>query len=157
VTDICTLYQEAPERAARGERMMTTDELTGVQALEPTHPDLPPAPGKPRCRAFEYVRHGTQTFILNRRRGQRPDRGPLVRPHAHGGGLRRAHRAHHRHRSRRAGLALRGGQSQHPSIRSPGTPGCRPGGASRRYGRPSRAGQRRFSRQELQRARLDAT
>ena len=66
MTDICTLYQEAPERAARGERMMTTDELTGVQALEPTHPDLPPAPGKPRRREFEYVRHGTQTFLLNR-------------------------------------------------------------------------------------------
>src|SRR5437764_10974929 len=45
VTDLCTLYQEAPERAARGERLMTTDELTGVQALEPTQPDLPPAPG----------------------------------------------------------------------------------------------------------------
>jgi putative transposase len=66
VSDICTLYQEAPERAARGERIMTTDELSGVQALEPTHPDLPPAPGKPRRREFEYVRHGTQTFLLNR-------------------------------------------------------------------------------------------
>jgi transposase len=66
VTDICTLYREAPERAARGERIMTTDELTGVQALEPTHPDLPPTPGTPRRREFEYVRHGTQTFILNR-------------------------------------------------------------------------------------------
>ena len=66
MSDICTLYQEAPERAARGERLVTTDELTGVQALEPTQPDLPPAPGKPRRREFEYVRHGTQTFLLNR-------------------------------------------------------------------------------------------
>jgi putative transposase len=46
--------------------MMTTDELTGVQALEPTHSDLPLAPGKVRRREFEYVRHGTRTFILNR-------------------------------------------------------------------------------------------
>jgi putative transposase len=45
---------------------MTTDELTGVQARAPTHPDLPPAPGTPRRREFEYIRHGTQTFILNR-------------------------------------------------------------------------------------------
>jgi transposase len=45
---------------------MTTDELTGVQALEPTHPDLPTAPGKVQRREFEYIRHGTQTFILNR-------------------------------------------------------------------------------------------
>jgi len=45
---------------------MTTDELTGVQALEPTHPDLPTAPGKVRRREYEYIRHGTQTFILTR-------------------------------------------------------------------------------------------
>jgi transposase len=66
VQDICTLYHEAPARAAQGERIMTTDELTGVQALEPTHPDLPTAPGQVRRREFEYIRPGTQTFILNR-------------------------------------------------------------------------------------------
>jgi putative transposase len=60
------LYQEAPKRAAQGARIMTTDELTGVQALEPTQPDLPTAPGQVRRREFEYIRHGTQTFILNR-------------------------------------------------------------------------------------------
>jgi len=66
VCDICTLYKEAPERAARGERIMSTDELTGVQALEPTHPDLPTAPGLVRCREYEYIRHGTASFMLNR-------------------------------------------------------------------------------------------
>jgi transposase len=66
VQDICTLYQEAPARAARGERIMTTDELTGVQALEPTQPDQPTAPSQVRRREFEDIRHGTQTFILNR-------------------------------------------------------------------------------------------
>lgn len=45
---------------------MSTDELTGVQALEPTHPDLPTAPGAVRRREYEYIRHGTQSFILNR-------------------------------------------------------------------------------------------
>jgi len=45
---------------------MSTDELTGVQALEPTQPDLPTAPGLVRRRAYEYIRHGTQSFILNR-------------------------------------------------------------------------------------------
>ncbi len=45
---------------------MSTDELTGVQALEPTQPDLPPAPGLVRRREYEYIRHGTQSFILNR-------------------------------------------------------------------------------------------
>jgi hypothetical protein len=40
--------------------------LTGVQALERTHPGLSLAPGKVERREFEYVRHGTVTFILNR-------------------------------------------------------------------------------------------
>ncbi len=50
----------------RGERVIGTDELTGVQALERKHPGLPPAPGKVERREFEYIRHGTVTFILNR-------------------------------------------------------------------------------------------
>jgi len=66
VRDLCTLYKEAPERAARGERLMNTDELTGVQALEPTQPDLPTAPRLVRRRAYEYIRHGTPSFMRNR-------------------------------------------------------------------------------------------
>lgn len=45
---------------------MSTDELTGVQALEPAHPDLPTAPGLVRRREYEYIRHGTASFMLNR-------------------------------------------------------------------------------------------
>jgi len=37
-----------------------------VQALERKHPGLPLAPGKVERREFEYVRHGTTTFMLNR-------------------------------------------------------------------------------------------
>ena len=66
VTDICTLYHAAPALAAVGERVASTDELTGVQALERKHPGLPPAPGKVERREFEYVRHGTSSFILSR-------------------------------------------------------------------------------------------
>jgi hypothetical protein len=33
VRQVCTLYREAAERAERGERVLSTDELTGVQAL----------------------------------------------------------------------------------------------------------------------------
>jgi len=43
-----------------------TDELTGVQALERKHPGLPLAQGKVERREFEYVRHGTRSFILSR-------------------------------------------------------------------------------------------
>jgi transposase len=66
VQDICASYQQAPERALQGERTVSTDEMTGVQALERKHPDLPMRPGKVRRREFEYIRHGTCTFILSR-------------------------------------------------------------------------------------------
>lgn len=64
--DICELYRRAPELAGRGERVLSTDELTGVQALERTHPNLPPAPGIAERREYEYIRHGTRSFIINR-------------------------------------------------------------------------------------------
>jgi transposase len=66
ITAICTVYQEAPRRAEQGERTVSTDELTGVQALERKHPGLPVAPGKVERREFEYLRHGTCSFILSR-------------------------------------------------------------------------------------------
>jgi len=66
VADVCALYRAAPALTAAGERIMSSDELTGVQALERKHPGLPLAPGKVERREFEYIRHGTLTFILNR-------------------------------------------------------------------------------------------
>jgi len=41
------------------------DELTGVQALERKHPDLPMLPGHVLRREFEYVRHGTLSWFIN--------------------------------------------------------------------------------------------
>jgi len=52
--------------AAQGDRIVTTDELTGIQALERKYPGLPLAPGKVERREFEYIRHGTCTGILSR-------------------------------------------------------------------------------------------
>ncbi len=65
-TDVCTVYREAPARAERGERSVSTDEMTGVQALERKHPGLPLAPQKVKRRGFAYIRHGTCCFILSR-------------------------------------------------------------------------------------------
>jgi transposase len=65
VADINTVYRQAPALAEQGERTLSTDELTGVQALERKHPDLPLAPGKVERREFEYIRHGTQSLIIN--------------------------------------------------------------------------------------------
>jgi putative transposase len=64
--EVCELYLQAPKLAAQGERVLSTDELTSVQALERTHPNLPLAPGHVECREFEFIRHGTCSFILNR-------------------------------------------------------------------------------------------
>ncbi len=63
---ICTVYEQAPHLGHEGEQTVSTDELTGVQALERKYPGLPLAPGKVERREFEYVRHGTRTFILSR-------------------------------------------------------------------------------------------
>ncbi len=60
------MYAEATGRAEQGEVTVSTDELTGVQALERKHPGLPLAPGKVERREFEYVRHGTRSLILSR-------------------------------------------------------------------------------------------
>lgn len=61
IADIGTLYQEAPHRP--DELVMSTDEMTAIQALERLAPDLPMAAGKPVAVEFEYRRHGTQTLI----------------------------------------------------------------------------------------------
>jgi transposase len=60
------VYHEAPALTRLGERIVSSDELTGVQALERKHPGLPLAPGHVQRREFEYERHGTRCFILSR-------------------------------------------------------------------------------------------
>jgi putative transposase len=62
---VCEVYREAPARAVRGERTVSTDELTGVQALERAAPGRPLQPGKVERREFEYIRHGTLAFMIN--------------------------------------------------------------------------------------------
>lgn len=65
IAAINQLYQTAQERAARGEAIVSTDEMTGVQARQPKHPDLPMQPGQVLRREFEYIRHGTLSLIVN--------------------------------------------------------------------------------------------
>jgi hypothetical protein len=45
IVEGCQVYALAAERAKQGERSISLDELTGVQALERKHPDLPMRPG----------------------------------------------------------------------------------------------------------------
>lgn len=65
IADINHLYQTAQQRAQRGEAIVSADEMTGVQALQPKHPDLLMQPGRVLRREFEYIRHGTLSFIVN--------------------------------------------------------------------------------------------
>jgi transposase len=65
VADINGLYRRAPELAKQGEQVESVDEMTGVQALERKHPGLPMVPGKVERREFEYIRHGTLSFMFN--------------------------------------------------------------------------------------------
>ena len=64
-TDINQLYQASAELAQQAERVISNDELTGVQALERKHAGLPLRPGKVERREYEYIRHGTLAFIIN--------------------------------------------------------------------------------------------
>jgi DDE superfamily endonuclease len=44
---------------------VSTDEKTGIQALQRLYPDLAMGPGRVQKREFEYVRHGTLCLIAN--------------------------------------------------------------------------------------------
>lgn len=65
VEDITGLYISAIERVQNGERTISVDEMTGIQATERREKELPMRPGKVERREFEYIRHGTQTLIAN--------------------------------------------------------------------------------------------
>lgn len=65
IADINQLYQTAQARAGCGEATVSTDEMTGVQALARKHPDWPMSSGHVLRREFEYERHGTLSFIVN--------------------------------------------------------------------------------------------
>ena len=75
---MCNVYHLALIRHRSGERTISTDEMTGVQALERKYPGLPMQPGKVERREFEYIRHGTATFILSRDVAT----GQVIAPHA---------------------------------------------------------------------------
>ena len=65
VKTLCDLYQQAPDLARAGVHLVSTDEKTGIQALERKHPTKPTRPGLIQQREFEYIRHGTQALIAS--------------------------------------------------------------------------------------------
>src|SRR3712207_4326338 len=61
----CDVYAAAPLLEATGTHVFSTDEMTGIQALERAAPTLPMQPGRVERREFEYIRHGTQSLSAN--------------------------------------------------------------------------------------------
>jgi transposase len=62
---VCDLYALAPQLHQLGIMLVSTDEKTGIQALERKHPTKPMKPGLIERPEFEYIRHGTQCLIAN--------------------------------------------------------------------------------------------
>ena len=65
MADLTTLYGQAPALVEAGERVLSTDEMTGIHALERQHPTRLMAPGQEERRECEYIRRGTVTLIAN--------------------------------------------------------------------------------------------
>jgi transposase len=65
VEEICTLYRSAGELHHQGVHLVSTDEKTGIQALEHLHPSRGMRPGEVEKIEWEYVRHGTQCLMAN--------------------------------------------------------------------------------------------
>lgn len=62
---VCDLYEQAGRLAEQGIYVVSTDEKTGIQALERVHPDVPMGPGRVQGREHEYIRHGTVCLTAN--------------------------------------------------------------------------------------------
>lgn len=57
--DVLRVYYETP----LNEHIICVDEKTGMQALERRYPDQAMQRGRPVLREFEYIRHGTLTWM----------------------------------------------------------------------------------------------
>jgi hypothetical protein len=80
MADVTALSLHAQALRAAGERVVSTDERTGIQALERTHPPIPMGPGRAERREFADIRRGTLTLIAHVDVAQgtivMPSRGP---------------------------------------------------------------------------------
>ena len=65
VSDICELYRQAPAITEQGGKVISCDEMTGIQALERVAPDKLVEPGRVERHEFNYTRHGTLCLIAN--------------------------------------------------------------------------------------------
>ena len=52
-------------QGTQGIHLVSTDEMTGIQALERSAPTQPMRSGKPKLQESEYIRYGTLSLIAN--------------------------------------------------------------------------------------------
>jgi transposase len=65
VRRVCEHYAQVLTLHQEGVHLVSTDEKTGIQALQRLHPALPMRPGKVECQEHEYIRHATRCLIAN--------------------------------------------------------------------------------------------
>ena len=65
VARVCQLHQQAYELLTQGIHLISTDEMTGIQAIERLFASHRMKPKQVEKIEFEYIRHGTQTLIAN--------------------------------------------------------------------------------------------
>jgi hypothetical protein len=65
VKEVCDLYEQAPVLLSQGIHVISSDEMTGIQALERAYATKSATPGQVERQEFEYLRHGTQSLIAN--------------------------------------------------------------------------------------------
>lgn len=63
VKEVCDIYINAISLKKQGTNVASTDEKTGIQALERTNPSKPMKPHSPEKIEFEYKRNGTLCLI----------------------------------------------------------------------------------------------
>jgi hypothetical protein len=80
VEKICETYLSAEENERKGIHTISTDEKTGIQALERIAPNRPMEPGKPERIEYEYKRHGTTCLFGNRDVGRGGILSPFLNP-----------------------------------------------------------------------------
>jgi hypothetical protein len=68
---VCEHYADALRLYEEGAHLVSTDEKSGIQALERVHPPLPMRPGLIERQEHEYERHGTRCLFANLERWPR--------------------------------------------------------------------------------------
>ena len=97
---VCQLHQQAKALLEQGIHLVSTDEMTGIQALERAQATLPMRPGKVERQEFEYIRHGTLSLIANWEIAQGRVISPSIGPTRTEFDFARPYCQHHRNRPR---------------------------------------------------------